>query len=248
MAGRLSRFLNLERPRAADDADPRLPSAQPRFGPSPEEGAPEPPGAGLERHRLERMQNLASGVDLAETSDEEQPFRRCALCEMDNNRAASRCQNCGADLDTAEQRDFNASLWAHRREESTREKADLAALHGAHAIESRTAAAGTGAIRDSLARAAAGHRAQAPTRAASLATGDDPWTGPPGMRVLGRLPAGVLRVAAGLAVLGVAAFLGLRWLDGSRSGFGLPEVLLIALAYLFLPRGWRRSGFFDRWR
>lgn len=246
MAGRLSRFLNLERPRAVDDADPRLPSAQPRFGPSPGEGAPEPPDAALERHRLDRLRNLASGFDLAETSDEEQPFRRCALCEMDNNRAASRCQNCGADLDTAEQRDFNARLWVHRREERTREQADLAALHGGPAIAGGAAATGTVAIRDSLARAAAGHRARAPAPAAPLAPG--PSNKPPGMRGLELLPEGGLRAAAGLAVLGVAAFLGLRWLDGSSSGFSLPGVLLIALAYLFLPRGWRRSGFFDRWR
>src|SRR5260370_35642509 len=132
MAGRLSRFLNLERPRPADDKEPRAPVSKGRFG-------PEPP----EELRRERQRALASGVALDDQPDSEQPFLRCALCEQDNNRFATRCQNCGGDLTLAEQRAFNARLWAGRREQALREQDELARFHAASAAAATAPAGGT---------------------------------------------------------------------------------------------------------
>lgn len=293
VAGRLSRFLNLERRRPEGDVEPRLPSAEQRFRPSPEDppsggglpsddpapGHPAPAdpapshrasGAerplvdeALERLRLERLHRLASGVELAEASDAEQPFRKCALCEMDNNRAAARCQNCAAALDTAEQRDFNARLWAQRREELAREQAELAALHGKVGSGAPHGAAtplhplgphgadgllGTRAFAEALARQAAIGEEQ---RLSSLDDGGSAggWTRPLGWIVLESIEPGWLRFAAKLCVLGFAVLLFSLAAEESRSGvrFSVPAVFLIALALLFLPR-WRRRGLFGFWR
>jgi hypothetical protein len=280
MAGRLSRFLNLERRRPAEDVEPRLPSTQQRFRPSPDDPAPgDPPPADpapahpghphagatrashgatspanplvdeeLERLRLERLRQCASGVELAETSDDEQPFQRCAVCEMDNNRAAPRCQNCGSDLATDGQRDFNARLWAHRREELAREKAELALLHGPHQpVGGYGAAEGTRALGEALARTVAIEER------ARLSLDGPPaggfWSGPPGWRLLSLIEPDWLRYSAGAGILGFAVLLGSLAIDEFSSGvrFGVPEAFLIALAILFLPTGRWRGGSFGGW-
>jgi hypothetical protein len=292
MAGRLSRFLNLERRRPSEDLDPRLPSTQQRFRPSPDDPAPgdpaphDPasharaqagPGEGhtdrpaaaahaatsdrgpvvdeaLERLRLERLGQFASGVELADTSDAEQPFRKCALCEMDNNRAAARCQNCGVDLTTGEQRDFNARLWARRREELAREEAELALLHGPHGAGDGNGADvghedrdGARALGEALARRAGIEETLRLSLDGAPAGGF--WSAPLGFRLLGLIGPDWLRYAAGLGILGFAVLLGSLALDEMRSGvrFGVPEAFLIALGILFLPRARWRRGFFGWW-
>jgi hypothetical protein len=305
VAGRLSRFLNLERRRPSEDLDPRLPSTQQRFRPSPDDVSAGDPGTGdvspgdpahhdpvshsraqtgsgerhadrpaaaaplatsgrsdpgplvdeaLERLRLERLGQFASGVELADTSDAEQPFRKCALCEMDNNRAAPRCQNCGADLATDEQRDFNARLWAQRREELAREQAELALLHGPHGPHAPHGADaghedrdGARALGEALARRAGIEETMRLSLDGGPAGGF--WSAPLGWRLLGLIGPDWLRYAAGLGIVGFAVLLGSLSLDEMRSGvrFSVPEAFLIALGILFLPRTRWRRGFFGFW-
>ena len=148
MAERRDRFLKLERPRAAlpGRADP-LPSDE-RFeglgeapaGPTGREGAPpEPPGPGAPdaappgRAAAGRFGPPPErGLDTGALPDGAQPFTRCARCEMDNSVYARACQNCGADLEAPEQRNFNEQLWARRQAEARAERA---------ATEARTRAA-----------------------------------------------------------------------------------------------------------
>ena len=56
---------------------------------------------------------------------------RCASCQMDHNRSASACSNCGADLRTDEQRAFNARLAEERRAQATAEGTQVAELERA---------------------------------------------------------------------------------------------------------------------
>jgi hypothetical protein len=283
--------LNLERRRPPADAEPRLPSTQQRFRPSPDDPAPGepppshpstghpstghpsaadlghphaavPPGSHaaaspasplvseeLERLRLERLRRYASGVELAETSDDEQPFRRCALCETDSNRAATRCQNCGADLTTDQQRDFNARLWTHRREELAREKEELARLHGPHGpSEGQSGAEGTRALGQALARHVAIEER------ARLSYLEDPpvgglWWKPPGWRLLGLIEPDWLRYSAVAGILGFTYLLISLALDEFNSGvaFGVPQAFLLALVILFLPTGRWRGGSYGGW-
>jgi len=69
----------------------------------------------IERLRKERRERFASGMEIAEQPAEAQPFLRCAVCEADNGRFVDRCTNCGAALDTPEQRAFNDAFWERQR-------------------------------------------------------------------------------------------------------------------------------------
>jgi len=90
MAGRLTRFLNLERPHRPADGPKHEVATTGRF-------TGEPPTMVLER-------------DFGE-----QPFVRCPGCEADNSRHAERCQNCQKPLTGGEVRAFNERLWAERK-------------------------------------------------------------------------------------------------------------------------------------
>jgi len=116
VAGRLRRFLNLERPRGPDDDGP-APSVQgDRF-------------AGLEQapaRPAERATGAAAGrfgpdleptLELAEAESGAQPFRRCMGCGRDHGLYDTVCATCGASLDTPEQLAFNEGLWAARQAE-----------------------------------------------------------------------------------------------------------------------------------
>ncbi len=101
-------------------AGPRRPRAAAPTPQTPAAASPPPkpiidPDAIAARLRSERIQSLESGVELAEHSDEDAPFRRCAICEADSNRAAVKCGSCGARLDTPDQEAFNRAYWAKRR-------------------------------------------------------------------------------------------------------------------------------------
>jgi hypothetical protein len=64
--------------------------------------------------------------------DEQQPFVRCTACGRDHGREAQRCL-CGAALDTAEVRAFNATLWASVQAERAAERASQATALAAEA-------------------------------------------------------------------------------------------------------------------
>jgi hypothetical protein len=108
VAGRLTRFLNLERQRPPGEE--HVPVNQERF--TPEE--PRPPASGLQ-------------VDV-EPADL-QPFLRCLHCQADNTRFAETCTVCGARLHTVEQEAYNKTLWAQRQAESAAEQEALRKMH-----------------------------------------------------------------------------------------------------------------------
>jgi hypothetical protein len=92
VAGRLTRFLNLERPRSASKEEPRQPLNAQRFEPRPE-------------------------IELARDVGE-QPFVRCPSCEADNGKFAQKCINCSRPLDTPEVKIWNEQLWSERQRQA----------------------------------------------------------------------------------------------------------------------------------
>jgi hypothetical protein len=92
MAGRLTRFLKLER----------------RHAPAP--------GPAAEVATRSRFSGEPSGIAL-EPDFGEQPFLRCPGCEADNTRFSERCINCQASLTGEDVRAWNAELWARRQAE-----------------------------------------------------------------------------------------------------------------------------------
>jgi len=97
MAGRLTRFLNLERPHRPGEAPKHEVATKARF-------TGEPSGMALE-------------PDLGE-----QPFLRCPRCEADNSRYAARCLNCQAPLTGEDVRAWNERLWAERKAAQAQEQ------------------------------------------------------------------------------------------------------------------------------
>jgi hypothetical protein len=116
----LRRFLHLERRRpdapSTPEADTRGRFDAIEIGPAPDR-AGGPPAVAAERFRPPPESGLA--LDVA--PEGQQPFVRCARCEADHARHAARCNRCGADLTTPEQRDFNERLWAERRRQADAE-------------------------------------------------------------------------------------------------------------------------------
>ena len=129
MAGRLRRFLNLERPRRdAPDGDDELSRAEvgARFGAlerAHDREAGAATGAAADRFGPDRE----SGLQLAESPDGARPFQRCMRCGRDHGLYERACTGCGASLDTPEQRDFNDRLWAERQAEDARARAEQTA-------------------------------------------------------------------------------------------------------------------------
>lgn len=74
-------------------------------------------------------------VDLAIDTEKisGQPFVRCARCGSDSGLRAKVCDNCGTELDTAEQRTFNEKVWETRLRRDERERAALAQMAEARA-------------------------------------------------------------------------------------------------------------------
>ena len=103
MAGRLTRFLNLERPHKQGDEPRHEVATTGRF-------TGEPSGLAVEH-------------DYGE-----QPFLRCPRCEADNSRYAERCYNCQAALTGEDVRLFNEKLWAERKAQAASSKQSVADL------------------------------------------------------------------------------------------------------------------------
>jgi hypothetical protein len=101
MAGRLTRFLNLERPRRPGEMPQHEVATAGRFTGSPS--------------------GMALQPDVGE-----QPFVRCPRCEADNSRYAERCSNCQAPLDGDDVRAWNEKLWADRQAQLAQEGAAVA--------------------------------------------------------------------------------------------------------------------------
>ena len=127
MAGdRFSRFQNLERERPLEvDAGGGEPSNEPsggraesgRFNALQTEVRPAPGPTPIAQGHLARFDAPKQAeLSLDASTEQDQPFIRCRVCEGDNNRFAVECQHCNADLNTPEQRAFNEQLWAQLRE------------------------------------------------------------------------------------------------------------------------------------
>jgi hypothetical protein len=101
MAGRLTRFLNLERPHVPGETPQQHPVATPA-----------------------RFTGEPSGIAL-EPDFGEQPFLRCPRCEADNSRYAERCTNCRAPLTGEDVRAWNERLWAERKAQRAHDDAAL---------------------------------------------------------------------------------------------------------------------------
>ncbi len=249
---REKRFLNLERPRRGEP-DAATPGAAGRFGRveaagRPPADAPVPEGA-TDRFREPRERPL----DVAPSRDGEQPFARCAACEMDNSVYASACQNCGADLTTREQQLFNERLWAKRREEAAAEAAAQVELER----ERQRIAEGEARARRELGETLARQEAQRVEERLGDATwgqggwgrrgwGDpygDGWGGeasgsPYGLRLLRMIKNPLARI--GVIVGAVATPILMIALPERRSGWRLAGMLLAAvLVALVSPPGWR---------
>ncbi|HSN90651.1 MAG TPA: hypothetical protein VLS93_05445 [Anaeromyxobacteraceae bacterium] len=243
---RLSRFLHLERPRAADgargaDAE-TSPSTAGRFGgverPDPRAGpqAPRTSGAGLDRFGPEPPPR----IELLDTSAGDRPFTRCMRCGMDHNVFATGCSGCGASLDTAEQRAFNERLWAERQAEARREAAAAAERRAGEARDQAELAAARRAMGEELAREVAGRER---SRLGAGAPWGDPssgWLGPPlFLRLLRALPDWRWQLGAIFATLALLGGL-------AAAGFaGHPFALLVAVLLgilLVVPR-WRVDRF-----
>ena len=133
-AGWLSRFKLLERSRR--EAAPEAPTASAGRFEALETGdrtgspaQPEVAWAGTGSRVAEepgRAAPVASGLELAPDSPDDQPFIRCMRCEGDSHAFATACAHCGASLETPQQRAFNEQLWARQRAEKAQEEQLLA--------------------------------------------------------------------------------------------------------------------------
>ncbi len=90
MAGRLTRFLNLERARKPSDTPAHGVVSKERFTGE----APPAPIPADQAFRAEREAQLESGIEIETVKPAEQPFLRCPVCEADNSKYAMRCLNC----------------------------------------------------------------------------------------------------------------------------------------------------------
>ena len=222
MAGRLTRFLNLEKRRKAGDEPAHEVMTPGRFTPPAGAGHPaETPHGVVTPGRFE-----PPGLQLSPDHGE-QPFLRCPSCEADDSRFAVRCSNCGTRLDTEAVRLFNEQLWAQRHAEAEASKVAEADHQKALAVDQR-------ALGEAIAREVA-EREQA--RLGGNST-------PLGVRWLARLDESQrLPVAIGAVALftvsALVALLATRHPLLRTLGFGT-AVLLMSL---FLPN--RRRRFWD---
>ncbi len=244
------RFRRLERPRPAGPEEaPAQPGTGTRIeaveGPQPTRSTARPDEAGdgapsqLDRFRPEPER----GLELDRSDHDSQPFIRCAACETDNFRTATRCSTCGAGLDTDAQRDFNRRFWAARRAEA--------------AVEAEASAARRVVIEEDQARSAVLARQAAESLARQVGDAERrrlegegympgwgrvaspaDWSGdgrpqetPAGVRLLRLLPDG-WRVPAGVALVLLPVLLALVFMP---AGVLVGAVVLA----LFSPPRWR---------
>jgi hypothetical protein len=241
-----SRFKKLEKARDAQKAAPTPLASPGRFGkdapPAPAEDLPKPAEA-LSRFRPATPLPPGEEMPVADAEPEgTQPFQRCAVCETDSTRFAQSCANCGARLDTPEQRAFNERVWAQHREENARTDAELAKIQRDTAGD-ETLARSQRQLGEMLARQV-GER----ERARLSWMGDDPDPGvegagrreTPGLRLLRLIPSTRARllVAIGLGLIGlVFAYVFFTGSIGARAAAAVFFYLIITL---FVPGGRRR--------
>ncbi len=228
MAGRLTRFLNLEKARKGG-TDEHVPVTAARFS------GEEPPAAAPD-FAAERAAQIESGVEVEKTSDAEQPFLRCPVCEADNSKFAVRCINCQGRLDTDEVRAWNARLWQQRRAQAA--LAEKPAPPPPLVEQNRL-------LGEALAREVAERE--------KMRMGMQDWsysTAPIGMRLLELIANPNLRFAVAMGL--VAAFLAAGTVAYVARNHPVLQtvciVVAVGLAVLFTPnRGRYNRRFWDDW-
>lgn len=243
------RFLNLERPRR-EEPDEAPPDPAERFvrveapGQAPAE-TPVPEGA-TDRFRDPKERPL----EVAPARDGEQPFARCAACQMDNTVYAVACQNCGADLTTREQQVFNERLWAKRKEEAAGE----AAAHAELERERQRAAEGEARARRELGETLARREAaRVEERLGGATWGEGGWgrrglgdphgdggggASPYGLRLLRTIENPVARIAVMVGAIALPILMIV--LPDRRSGWRVAGMLVaFVVAAMISPPGWR---------
>jgi len=231
VAGRLRRFLHLERPRGPDEDGPAPSVSGERFATLEE--APARPteratGAATGRFGPEREPTL----ELVEVPAGEQPFRRCMGCGRDHGRYDTVCATCGAALDTPEQHAFNEGLWAAHQAEDARLAAEAAENAVRAAREAEELARLKREMGIELARQVGDReRARLGGGFGGVFGGD---RGPLGVALLRALPER-LRVKIALAVGGAWFVLLLGGL--ARRSPGALTVAIITAIALVVPRG-----------
>lgn len=233
MAGRLTRFLNLERARKPQDTPAHGVVTRERFG-----GSQPTPQEADQHFREERQAQLESGVEIEKAGADEQPFLRCPVCEADNSKYAVKCLNCSQRLDTDEARAWNERFWRERRGQMQEQKRSEQALE-----ERQDEARNTQrALGEALARQVAETEG---TRLGWMQERslDDPT--PLGVRLLSAISSPGLRigVAAGLAGLFVGALavaFRYRHADSAMEGVALLAAFLVLSLFMPNPRRRRR--------
>ncbi|MBS2020836.1 MAG: hypothetical protein JST92_00375 [Deltaproteobacteria bacterium] len=236
MSDKHDRFRRLERPRDSGEI-PKAPQVTAnRFSgePPPAPGPDADPEALSTRLRAERQSQLASGVQLDERSDDEQPFVRCAKCETDSVRGAVKCQVCGSRLDSEEMRAFNRAWWEKRKTELAAEKAEVDRLHAASLADRGSPLANQRALGMALAEEVA-QRERSRLWWMSDSDEDDIDFTPLALRLLGRIDDERIRMGAIVGSIATAVALGFAAFGGGHPR-PLPTVLFMAFVFLFLPR------------
>ena len=222
MAGRLTRFLNLERARKPGETPAHGIVSKDRFsGESPPAAEPE------DLFRAERAAQLDSGVEIDAHPDSEQPFLRCPVCESDNSKFAVKCINCQGRLDTEEVHQWNVRLWARRQK--------------ARALEPRPPAP----VDQQRLLGEAIARRVAETEGARFRLDDRT---PLGLRLLQEIPDPNLRfaVAMGMVVTFFGAGLAVYLAKGHTLVQAVGAIVAGALFVLFMPQSGRsRSRWWD---
>ena len=226
MAGRLTRFLNLEKARKPSDTPAHGIATRARFSDEP------PAPAAEESFRAEREAQLRSGIEVEAGSAAEQPFFRCPVCEGDNTKYAVKCINCQGRLDSDEVRSWNARLWKERRKERAQEPA--------------VRPPPPPAVQQQLGELLARQVAQT-ERARMGWNGDSRDRTPLGMKLLELIPDPNLRFAAAMGM--VAAFFGSGLVAFVAKGHpalqAVGTVVAVALLILFMPNRRRRSRWWE---
>lgn len=266
MADKHDRFRRLERARP-EAPEGKAPPVRPRFEPERRPPGEEPSGPAEEqaaevsadpapvlpdpdevaaRLREERRQQMESGVVLDDAgTGSDQPFLRCAKCEADSHRSATRCLVCGERLDTEEQAAFNAAFWAKRRQEHAQEQEELAKLKSAGGAGPQYDVAG--GMRDYGAALAAQVAERERTRLGWMDDGGGGSLTPIGLRLLNQIKDPRWRLGATVALIGLGLTLGYFAFSGPREGRNpIPMLLWVVLMFLFVPS--RRGGFMGRRR
>lgn len=264
---RHDRFLRLERPRRGGESPDPLSSDErfeglgepPGSAPPAGRGGPVPARRGLDRDPAGPSPSSAAGrfgipperpLETAALPEGAQPFSRCARCEMDSSVYARACQNCGADLEAPEQRNFNEEFWARRRAEAAAEKA----AEGARARErDRMAAEETRSRRELATEMARRERDRVEDeldeaggrprwRSWGAGDGEEPWgegRTPAGIRLLRMIPGTGWKIAAVAAALVVPLLLVVFGRGGAQLG-GMAWLVVVGSLFSNGRRRWRR--------